>query len=363
MIALRQRLRQMIGTARFWVISIAVLIVLLVIYYGLAARYTPYTTDAYIQAYVIQVAPQVSGEVVRVAVKENELVQRGALLFEIDPRPYEHKARQLAASHETARQAIAQMESDLRAARAEEMRIAADEEYAQAVFDQETLIFKKDATTERKYLDAMQKQKATKALREKARAVIAQKEQALEAKLGPEHAIVAETGAQLATAQLNLGWTKVYAPVTGYVTNLQLQPGSYVQPGRPVLTCIDAESWWIVANFRETNLEGMQPGQSAGLAFKANPGHILPGKVVSIGYGVAQGQGVPSGELPAIADQQHWIPIGQRFQVRLVLDDPSAIPLRVGATASVLVYTTEHSPLNWIADAWQRLASWAYYLR
>ncbi len=358
-----QRLRPMFGTARFWIISIVALIVLLIVYYALAVRYTPYTTDAYIQAYVIQVAPQVSGEVVRVAVRENERVEKGALLFEIDPRPYEHKARQFAASLEKARQDVAVLESELRAARAEEIRIAADEEYAQAVFDQETLIFKRDATTERKYLDAMQKQKATKALREKARAVIAQKEQALAAKLGPEHAIVAETGAQLATAQLNLGWTKVYSPVTGYITNLQLQPGSYVQPGRAVLTCIDAESWWIVANFRETNLEAMQPGQPAGVAFKAYPGHILPGTLQSVGWGVAQGQGVPSGDLPVIADQQRWIPVGQRFQVRLVLDDPSAVPLRVGATCSVTVYTTEHSPLNWIAEAWQRLASWAYYLR
>ena len=361
--SLRQRLRQMLGSARFWIISLGSLIVLLVVYYGLASIYTPYTSDAYMQAYVFQVAPQVSGNVVRVAVRENERVEKGALLFEIDPRPYEHKTRQLEASHEQARQLVAQMESELRAARAEELRIAADEEYAQAVFDQETLIFRKDATTERKYLDAMQKQKAAHASREKARAVVKQKEQALEAKLGPEHALVAESGAQLATARLNLDWTKAYAPVTGYITNLQLQPGSYVQPGRPVLACIDAESWWIVANFRETNLEQMRPGQPAGLAFKAYPGHIFPGTLQSVGWGVAQGQGVPSGELPAVVDQQHWIPIGQRFQVRLVLDDPAAVPLRVGATASVQVYTTPHSPLNWVAEVWQRLVSWFYYLR
>jgi multidrug resistance efflux pump len=151
--------------------------------------------------------------------------------------------------------------------------------------------------------------------------------------------------------------------VTGYVTNLQLQPGSYVQPGKPVLTCIDSESWWIVANFRETNLENMRPGQPAGLAFKSIPGHIFPGKLQSLGYGVVQGQGVPSGELPAISNQQQWVPVGQRFQVRVVLDDPSAVPLRVGATCSVAVYTTPDSPLNWLAELWQRLASWAYYLR
>jgi len=201
------------------------------------------------------------------------------------------------------------------------------------------------------------------ALTEKARAVVRQKEEALQAKLGDDHALVAESAAQLATAKLDHGWTKVFAPVNGYITNLQLQPGSYVQPGRPVLTCIDADSWWIVANFRETNLEFLREGQPAELAFKSFPGKVFAGKVRSIGWGVAQGQGMPSGELPVVKNQQEWIPSGQRFQVRLSLDEPSAMPLRVGATGSVTVYTTPDSFLNPIGAFWQRLACWVYYLR
>src|SRR5262249_40357511 len=188
------------------------------------------------------------------------------------------------------------------------------------------------------------KHKATQALRVKARAVIRQREQALEARLGDEHALVAESKAQLATAFLNYGWTKVHAPVNGFITNLQLQPGSYVQARHPVLTCIDADSWWIVANFRENNLEYVREGQPATIAFKSYPGRVFSASVTSVGWGVAQGQGVPSGELPAIKSSQEWAPAGQRFQVRLMLDPHTEIPLRVGATGSVTIYPTAKHP-------------------
>jgi multidrug resistance efflux pump len=355
--------KRLVGRGLFWIFIFLSLLALLVVYYGLANRYTPHTSDAYVQAYVIQVAPRVPGQVVGVYVKENDHVEKGALLFEIDPRFYEHKVRQLEATQAQARQQVAQMESELEAARADDAKTAADEAFAQTVFEQETLIFKKDATTERKMLEAQQKHKALQALRDKAKAVIRQKEQALQARLGNQHALVAESQAQLGLAQLNLEWTKVYTPANGYVTNLQLQPGSYVQAGHPALTFIDADSWWIVANFRENNLEYVCPGQPAELAFKTYPGRVFAGTVISVGWGVAQGQGVPSGELPAIKNQTEWVPSSQRFQVRLMLNDPKAIPLRVGATGSVTIYTTTDHPLNGLAEWWQWLSAWSYYLR
>lgn len=357
------RVRALLGTARFWIFSLATLLVVLVLYYALSNRYTPFTSDAYVQAFVVQVAPQVAGQVTAVHVKENQRVEKGDLLFEIDPRPFAHKVRQLEASQTWNRQQVAQMKSELTAAQAEESKIMAELAYAEAVFKQEQAIFKKEATTERRFLDAQQKHLGLIASREKAKAVIRQKEDALSAMLGGEHAIVAEAIAQLATASLDLEWTKVYAPVAGYVTNMQLQPGSYVQPGKAVLTCIDAETWWIVANFRETSLEHIRPDQPASIAFKSYPGRVIAAKVQSVGWGVHQGQGVPSGNLPGVTNPQEWLPPAQRFQVRLVLANRDEIPLRVGATGSVTVFTTTDSPLNPIADAWQQVAAWVNYLR
>jgi multidrug resistance efflux pump len=312
---------------------------------------------------VVQVAPQVEGQVVRVHVTDNELVREGALLFEIDPRPFAHRVQQLQARVAQNIQRVAEMESELRVAQAEEARIAAEESFARAVHEQEAAIFKKDATTERKYLDAVQKYKAAQALREQSRAEIQRKEEALRAMVGDQHALVAAARAEQSTAALNLEWTKVLAPARGYVTNLQLRVGAYVRIGQPVLTCIEADNWWIVANFRENNLEFVRPGQPAQIAFKALPGRRLPATVRSVGWGVAEGQGVPSGELPAIKNPHQWVPLPQRFQVRLTLDDPDALPPRVGATGSVVIYTDPEFPLNPVADAMQQLEAWFFLLR
>jgi multidrug resistance efflux pump len=355
--------KRVVSSARFWVLFILAVIALLIAYYALVNRYAPITTDAYFQAYVVQVAPRVDGQVVRVHVTENQQVEKDMLLFEIDPRPYQQKVQELEGTLARGIQDIAQMQSELKAAQAEEARVAALESYALAVREQESRIFKDDATTERKFLDARQKHLAAKALVDKTRAVVRQKEQALEAKVGDDYARVAEAKAQLATAKLHLEWTKVRAPAKGYVTNLQLRVGSYAHAGQPLLTCIETDSWWIVANFRESTLENIRPGQPAGIACKTYPGRIFSGTVQSIGWGVDEGQGIPSGKLPQVKTPKQLLPSAQRFQVRLVLDNPDEVQLRVGATAAVTVYTDPDFVLNPLAEFWQRIESWLYYLR
>jgi multidrug resistance efflux pump len=355
--------KRVVSSARFWVLFILAIIVLLIAYYALVNRYAPITTDAYFQAYVVQVAPQVDGQVIRVQVTENQRVEKDMLLFEIDPRPYQQKVQELEGTLARMTKDIEQMQSELKAAKAEEARVVALESYALAVREQESRIFKNDATTERKFLNARQQHLAAKALVEKTQAVVKQKEQALEAKVGDEYARVVEAKAQLATAKLHLAWTKVRAPARGYVTNLQLRVGSYAHAGQPLLTCIETDSWWIVANFRESTLENIRPGQPAGIACKTYPGRIFSATVQSIGWGVDEGQGIPSGKLPQVKNPQELLPSAQRFQVRLVLDDPDEIPLRVGATAAVTVYTDPEFVLNPLAELWQRIESWLYYLR
>ena len=152
---------------------------------------------------------------------------------------------------------------------------------------------------------------------------------------------MAQVKAELAEAELNLTYSKVVAPCDGVITNLQLSEGSYAHVGQAVLACIDTRHWLIVANFRERSLENMRPGQPALVAFQAIPGRLFPAHVQTLGCGVSQGQGIPSGMLPDIKNQTMWIPAAQRFQVRLVLDDPRDLPLRVGMTGSVSVYVDQ----------------------
>src|SRR5262249_2091381 len=156
-------------------------------------------------------------------------------------------------------------------------RLVAEEDYARVVHEQEKAIFKQDATTDRKYVEAVQKYKAAQAALKRSRAQVRKAEQALAARVGEVHALVAAVGAQLARARRSLEWTRVYAPASGYVTNVQLREGAYVHVGTAVLTCIDGDQWWVVANFRENSLENVRQGQRVGLTFNNYPGRVFPG--------------------------------------------------------------------------------------
>ena len=350
-------------SARTLVLGVLLIIAILIAYYVLADRYTPFTTDGYVQAYVIQVAPRIEGQVVRVHVLENQPVRKGDLLFEIDPRPFEHRVALLEAKLVEAVQQVAQLESELTASQAEDARIVAQEAYARAVHQQETEIFQQLATTERRYLDALRGYEAAKADRQRSQAITRKAKQALAARIGGEHAMIAEIRAQLADAKLNLTWTQVYAPASGYVTNVQLREGSYVHIGTPVLTCIDGERWWVVANYRENSLEYLQPGQRVKLSFNTYPGRIFPGSVNVVGWGVYQGQAAPSGNLPAVNEPQNWFRLAQRFPVWITAQMPEGFPLRIGATASVAVYTREGYWLNRVTEAWHKVVAAFDYLR
>jgi multidrug resistance efflux pump len=355
-------LRRLAGSFRFWVFATLGVILLLIVYYALADIYTPLTTDAYVQAYVVQVAPQVGEKVVRVHVREGDQVKAGKLLFELDPAVFEQKVAYLEAKLVEAEYQIKQLEAELAAARAGHERLVADADYAAAVHRQEQSIFNTDSTTERRYLEAVQKNKASQAAVRQSASAVRRLEDALAARITGEHALVAQVRAQLAEARLNLTYTRVRAPCDGLITDLQLREGAYAHTGQAVMTLIDTGRWLVVANFRETSLHRLRPGQPARVALRGLPGRFCDARVVSVGWGVSQGQGVPSGQLPDVKVPTHWVPPAQRFQVRLTLDDPEAVPLRVGMTGSVAVYTEPEGVLNDVTRFWHQVIAWLYYL-
>jgi multidrug resistance efflux pump len=347
---------------RAWVGFSLLAIVVIAAYYVASDRYTPLTTDAYVQAYVVQVAPRVEGQVVRVYVKDNDRVRKGDLLFEIDPRPFEHRVAQLEAKLVFTVQQVAQLTTERDAARFEHKRLEAEETFARQVYGQEDSIFKQESTTQRKYLDAVQKHKAAIAALDRSAKLVQRAEEAVEAKIGSEHALIAEVKALLALAKLDLSFTRIHAPADGYVTDLQLREGAYAHVGQPLLTCIDDGQWLIVANTRESCLERLAPGQPAWVSFKSHPGRRFAAHVFSVGWGVGEGQGRPSGTLPEVKDVKGWLPSAQRFQVRLTLDDPRAVPLRVGMTATTSIYTDPQNPLNPVTEGVHQFLSWLDYL-
>jgi multidrug resistance efflux pump len=355
-------LRHLAGSFRFWVLVAVGVIVLLVVYYALADIYTPLTLEAYVQAYVVQVAPQVGEKVVRVHVREGDRVKAGELLFELDPAVFEQKVAHLEAKLVEVAHQVKQLEAELAAARAGHERFEADAAYAALVHRQEDMIYRTDSTTERRYKDALQKNKASQAAVLQSAAAVRRVEDALSARIGEEHALVAQVKAQLVEARLNLSYARVHAPCDGLITDLQLREGAYVRTGQAAMTLIDTGRWLVVANFRENSLARMRVGMPARVALRGAPGRFFDARVVSVGWGVSQGQGVPSGQLPDVKVPASWVPPAQRFQVRLTLDDPEAVPQRVGMTGSVAVYTEPEGSLNDITRAWHQVIAWLYYL-
>jgi multidrug resistance efflux pump len=355
-------LGRLLPSFRFWLLVLLAVLAALVAYYVATDRYTPLSTDAYVQAYVVQIAPEVPGRVVRLHVANAQTVRAGDPLFDLDPRPFEHRVALLTAKLVETEQHVRQLGTELAAAKAEQKKVEAETEYAVAVHSQEEKIFRAESTTERRYLDALQRLRAGRAALDKATQAVRLAEEALEAKVGAEHALVAQVKAQLAEAKLNLSYCKVVAPCDGVVSDLQLREGAYVHVGQPAISLIETDEWLVVANFRENALRHVKEGQPALVAFQSAPGEILTARVTSIGRGVASGQGVPSGRLPEVQRQASWVPLAQRFQVRLTLDDAGELPLRVGMTGSVSIYTEPEGSLNDVTRRVHQLIAWLYYL-
>jgi multidrug resistance efflux pump len=343
---------------RFWLL---VVLAMLVAYYVIADRDTPLTTDAYVQAYVVRVAPQVSGLVVRVHVGEGSTVRKGDILFELDHRPFQHQVEMLEAKLVTTRRDVKQLHTQLAAEEAEHRRLSAEDELAKYLFDRDNRIYQGGATTERKVTSSAQGYKASRAAVDKSARMIQFIQEAIDAQVGQENSLVAQVEAELAGARLDLEYSTVLAPADGVITNLQLREGDFAHVGEAVLSCVDRGRWLVVANYRERSLERLRPGQRALVTFRAAPGRIYGAQLFALGWGVGQGQGVPSGDLPDVPRLQNWVPPSQRFQVRLALDHPDAAPLRVGTTCTVTTIADPASPIMPVTRFVHKIVALWYY--
>jgi len=360
----RFKLGELTYTAKFWVIFIISLIALLIVYYILLDRYTPYTSDAYVQAYVLQVAPQVDGQVVEVYVRNNEYVDKGQKLFSLDPRPYAYQVQQLRAKLVQTRQNIDELKSDIAAADQAVKKSMADHAYASKRYKDLEPLVEKNYIARLEFDQATEQLNSTEAQLNQSKADFEKAKQALEYKIDGDYAIIKEVEANLALAEYNLSQATYYAPTDGYVSNLQLTVGAYVKTGEPALTFVDDDNWRVVANFRENSVGRIKAGQKAEISLALYPGTIFNAVVESTDWGVSSGQGIPSGELPVVDNSENWVQLAQRFPVRLRITDidKNKYKLRIGASVSVAVFTGESIILNPLARLWLRIGSLVDFL-
>ena len=251
---------------------------------------TPWTRDGRVRADVVQIAPDVSGPVISVAVRDNQWVNQGDVLYSIDPR--------------WLKLAVASAQADVESKRHE-------------------MLMRQDAARRRTQIKEAISREDLQQTGSAANVAAANYHGAL---------------AALALAELNLAHATVRSPVSGYVTHLRLRPGDYATAGETKVTIVDAHSFWVVGYFEETKLRHIRVGDSAQVALMGyDP--VLTGHVESIGHGIGDNNDETGGlGLPDVEPTFSWVRLAQRVPVRIHIDTlPKGVELVAGLSASVAV--------------------------
>jgi len=347
-------------------VTLATLLVLFV-YHLFADRVTPYTSQATVDTFLVQIAPEVSGPVVAVGARDNREVKKGQMLFRIDPLPFQIALRAAEASLAVAAQGADSSAADVRVADAQLRRqrvdLAASQELGRIVLD----LSAKRALSETSAIRARADIAKTRAEISRAEAE-AERARLRLGESGNDNAQVRQAQAAVEQAKLDLRHSAVIAPANGAVTNLRLSPGQFVSRGQPVLSFIADGPRWVTAAMRENQLSNIAPGNRAYVVFDDRPGRVFPARVESVGWGIAQGGEAPTGQLPQVDAPAGWLREPQRFPVRIVLDPPADAsdklpPGRSGAQANVVVLTRERSLLNPLSRLWIRIVAIMSYLQ
>ena len=329
-----------------WPIMIGVVLIALLIglvVYLTGGRYEA-TDDSSVQGARVNVAASISGRVIEVMVKDNQLVHKGDVLFRLDGRPYQT--------------AYAQADAALAAARAqvESMKATYRQRQADVQAAQDSLTYLEGEATRQKALvsagtstGAQAAAAVDQATQAKQKLADAQQQAAAAlAGLGgnadaatDRHPTVMQAAAQVATAGLNQSYIDVLAPQDGVVTKVdQLQTGDYITAGAPVFALVSTHIW-IEAEFKENQLEYMRPGQTAKVKIDAYPDTKFDARVEAI----SPGTGASFSLLPPENATGNWVKVTQRVPVRLEFTPRPNVPLEAGLSASVTVDTTHHRSL------------------
>jgi len=261
---------------------------------SLYVRYVenPWTRDGQVRANVVGIAPRVSGPIIQVAVRDNQQVKKGDLLFEIDLEDFQAQVDIAAGQVQNGEASYVQQKQNL---------------------DRQTDLYRTHVNALQDFQNAQDSFAAAQAQ-------------------------LASAKANLELAKLNLGYTKVFAPVDGYVTNMNTSPGTYVTAGVQLIALVDTSSYWVAGYFKETQLPHIQVGQKAVITMIGYEKQPFEGVVRSVGWGiyVQDGSGSTGTDLlPSVSPTIDWVRLPQRFPVRIQVFGQTPIPLRIGQTVSV----------------------------
>ncbi|MCC4224602.1 HlyD family secretion protein [Vibrio campbellii] len=293
----------------------------------------PSTEDAYVRAKILSVAPQVQGQVISVEAKDFQVVNKGDLLLKIDSRPYLLAVKQAKAAyqlavqqHDVADKQVTEAVAGLDAARSNLTE-------AQLEYKRTNSLVKRKLVSDQDLDTAKNKLANAQASLEQARATV-EKAIANRGEEGAEAAVVQQAAAQLAQAELNLSYTDITSPVDGIAGEINTHTGSVVGIGQTLFPVIVKDSYWVRANFKETDLTHIKAGMHAEVVIDMYPDVVWDAKVEEL----SPASGTSFSLMPPENATGNWVKIKQRFPVRLTLEVPEGAPqLRVGASSEVTV--------------------------
>ncbi len=330
---------------RWPLMSLAVVVVLAaVVYWYVFGRRYQSTDDAYAQAATVSISARISGRVTEVDVQDNEIVQRGAVLFKLDDAPFRIAVDDAAAHLAETRLQIESLKSTYRQ-RQVELRAAQDTQtYSQVQYDRQTRLLASGIASKAQFDQAAH---ALDAAKHQVAAVEQQTGVAL-ADLGgnprmqaEQHPRYLQAQAALDRAKLDLSYTAITAPIDGVVAKVeQLQVGDSVAASAPVFALVSTSDVWIEANFKESQLARIRPGQTATIKLDRYPGKKFSAEVMS----VSPSTGSQFSLLPPENATGNWVKVVQRVPVRLHLSGlEDNFLLQAGLSADVTVDTGSQS--------------------
>jgi membrane fusion protein (multidrug efflux system) len=318
-----------------WIV--AALVVAAALFFGIrywldSNRYVE-TDNAYVGANQVDIAAQVSGPVTQVFVRDQQAVHAGDPLFTIDPRNYEIAVAKARAQLELARQGMSQESAGVASAEAVLAQRRAEATNARNNWTRNQQLMQSGFLSPQGAENARTQLQTAEAAVKAAEANVTQARSAL-GRTGDENAAVQAAVAALRQAELDLERARVVAPADGLIANLTLRPGNMVTPGAPLFVIIASNEYWVDANFKETQLKDVQPGQRVDIRTDMYPDHVFHGTVQSL----SGGSGAAFSLLPPQNATGNWVKVTQRVPVRIRVEDPDpAHPLRIGTTATVKV--------------------------
>lgn len=326
----------------------------------LMERSTPSTSQAVVQGYVVQMASEVGGRVVEIAVLDNARVTAGQLLFRIDPQPYKIAVAEAEARLEQTGQALGANTASVDAAQAQAVSARAQRDNVREQARRVMQLVERGVYARARLDEATASLNSAEAAVAKAQADLQRARQEL-GPTGTDNPQFKQALAQLEKARLDLVRTDIKAPADGVITNLQLAVGQVVSPGQSALTFIDTGIVWVSAAFKENSLEHVQADDPAELVFDLLPGRVFKARVESVGWGVAQ-EGSSTSALPSVRNQSGWVRDPQRFPVRLVMTEPYPRGLRYGSQANAVIYTGDNPLANLLGAVTARLVALLTYV-